>query len=455
MTNYINLTVQVFKNAINADAVHLFEVDSGKNRMRLLESVSEIPNNEILGECPVASGILAAIFKENDVFILNNLSGRGWNVPYYGKKASLSAFLAAPFSVSGVHRRASFLFCLEKIDGDFSVGDRTAARSVVSMLSDLLVFSGERDVLTREVMILRNAVNAALDIHMQRDETEILSSLHKGIDEIVKPRAIISSVYDEKSEEFKVASVSGIAGQLKEKTFKPGEGLVGLAVRYNTVLPEKMLFKNEMNPLLGKDCQVEIREDEPLVVIPMEYESVVAGAVAVIGREPFSKDILMPLRVIVNAASSSIQLDNEFRNVVFHAVTDELTGLYNRRNLFSRLREIINLSRRHARDLSVVMADLDHFKSVNDTYGHAVGDLVLKAVAEIIRMNLRDYDIPARYGGEEFCLLLPETGIEGAAKLADRIRDHVSRLNVPAGRETLSLTMSMGIAHFPTHGKTA
>lgn len=104
------------------------------------------------------------------------------------------------------------------------------------------------------------------------------------------------------------------------------------------------------------------------------------------------------------------------------AATDELTELYNRRYFNDRLSAAISAARRHSYHLSMIMIDLDHFKKVNDTYGHSAGDLVLKTFADLLRDMMRVEDVAARWGGEEFIIILPHTPGEAAAALAERIR---------------------------------
>jgi diguanylate cyclase (GGDEF)-like protein len=125
---------------------------------------------------------------------------------------------------------------------------------------------------------------------------------------------------------------------------------------------------------------------------------------------------------------------------------DSLTGVNNRRSLESHLKEEVDRHKRYSHPLSLIMFDIDHFKAVNDTYGHQCGDYILQSIAEIIRNSIRSEDILARYGGEEFCCLLPETPMEAAMILAERFRikiaDHVFEFCQSSIRVTISLGVS-------------
>jgi diguanylate cyclase (GGDEF)-like protein len=132
------------------------------------------------------------------------------------------------------------------------------------------------------------------------------------------------------------------------------------------------------------------------------------------------------------------------------AMTDELTGLANVRALHAILERELERSRRFGNAVSLVMLDIDDFKRVNDTHGHQRGDDVLAAVAGVLRDCSRDADAPARYGGEELAVVLPGTDAEGAAQIAERMREGVERLRVPlGGTEYLSVTASFGVAATP------
>ena len=128
------------------------------------------------------------------------------------------------------------------------------------------------------------------------------------------------------------------------------------------------------------------------------------------------------------------------------AKTDPLTGLYNRRHFLETLDAEWSRFQRYYRSVSVLMLDIDHFKSVNDRYGHAVGDAAIRAVAAACLDGKRKSDIVGRLGGEEFAVLLPETSLSRARTVAERIRRHVMGAQIVAGQIQFGVTVSIGIA---------
>ncbi len=130
------------------------------------------------------------------------------------------------------------------------------------------------------------------------------------------------------------------------------------------------------------------------------------------------------------------------------ATTDPLTGLYNRRRIMQIAEYEISRCKRSGRSFALILADVDHFKQLNDRYGHDCGDFVLKVVAEQLRTSLRDQDSVARWGGEEFLLILPETGIEGAERVADKVRSLIASREIEYQDQDIAITITLGIAQF-------
>ncbi len=136
------------------------------------------------------------------------------------------------------------------------------------------------------------------------------------------------------------------------------------------------------------------------------------------------------------------------------ATTDPLTGALNRRHMLSACSHEAERAQRYGRPLSLVMLDLDHFKRINDGHGHAVGDRALKAAVAACRETLRDVDLVGRMGGEEFAILLPETPLESALAVADRLREAIQARRLPLAQGMLQVTASLGVAQWQAEDQT-
>ena len=146
------------------------------------------------------------------------------------------------------------------------------------------------------------------------------------------------------------------------------------------------------------------------------------------------------------ALASSLKIANE--NLRSLALRDGLTGLYNHRHFQEQLDTELERALRYKRPFSVLMLDLDHFKKINDSHGHRIGDIVLKKIGALIEKQARKNDIVARYGGEEFAIISPETDLKGAAVLAERIRTSLEKMEIHADSVTVKATISIGVATY-------
>lgn len=134
------------------------------------------------------------------------------------------------------------------------------------------------------------------------------------------------------------------------------------------------------------------------------------------------------------------------------SITDALTNVCNRRHLMDELPREVERARRYTRPLSVVLCDIDHFKKINDTWGHAAGDEVLRAFSALLAGSMRrEIDWVARYGGEEFVIVLPETELSGAVTVAEKLRASTAELEVRVGEDVIRLTSSFGVSSLQTH----
>jgi diguanylate cyclase (GGDEF)-like protein len=228
--------------------------------------------------------------------------------------------------------------------------------------------------------------------------------------------------------------------------------------------PDLILLDVMMPDLDGFEVARRIKRDPSLPFIPIilvtardSTEDKVAGLDA--GADDYlTKPINFPelearVRSMLRIKELQDELGEKNRELEQLSISDGLTGLFNHRHLQDVVHEEFERARRTGEPLSVVMLDLDHFKRVNDLYGHPAGDRVLQDLAEILRHTAREIDKLGRYGGEEFLAVLPDTEPEAAAIFAERVRERVAHHLFPVGRgEPLRLTVSCGTATYPHPG---
>ena len=170
------------------------------------------------------------------------------------------------------------------------------------------------------------------------------------------------------------------------------------------------------------------------------------GAHDFMSKPPKLEELVARVTAAVRVKRLQDDLHNANRLLTHQAMTDALTGLANRRHGFAELDRIVAAAERHHRSLCVLMADLDHFKTLNDTYGHDAGDSCLREAARRLADSVRTSDLPVRWGGEEFVVLMPDASADHAAEVAERIRAAVADPPFRAGLDTIHVTMSVGWA---------
>jgi len=227
----------------------------------------------------------------------------------------------------------------------------------------------------------------------------------------------------------------------------PNEGIAGKA--FETGLPVVVkdiseskdyfrLFEPEVKPV----------KKEMLIAVPIKYQDKSYGVINLhfsIKRKFFNNwyDKFM-LKVISEYVS--VVIHNSY--TYFDAVSDSMTKLYNHDYIIKRLKEEMELAKKFSTKLSFVMFDIDHFKNINDTYGHTIGDTVITTIADVVKNNIRLTDIAGRYGGEEFCIILPHTSLDGAVSMVERIKNEVSVKKFVTTKGSFTVTCSFGVKEY-------
>jgi diguanylate cyclase (GGDEF)-like protein len=250
-----------------------------------------------------------------------------------------------------------------------------------------------------------------------------------------------------------------VRGQLEDEGYlvvEASDGETALA-QCAAVYPDAVLLDIEMPGLNGHEVLARLKADPALADIPVVFLTGRTGTVDMVQglragahdylRKPFEQAELIAR---VGGAVRLRRLQDELRerNDVLDRLsrTDALTGTFNRRHLDAELVAVANAARRHDREFSLIMFDIDHFKRVNDAVGHPGGDVVLQDFCRRLKATVRAEDIVGRWGGEEFLVVLPRTDLSGAVRLAERVRIAASAEPVRLGDDDLSITVSAGCA---------
>jgi diguanylate cyclase (GGDEF)-like protein len=257
-------------------------------------------------------------------------------------------------------------------------------------------------------------------------------------------------VFDEKTGFLTVAGLRGMTGEEREvinsTTFSPGEGILG----------EVFVRKKTQNFL---DLSTERPGSSPFngrikafLATPLSTDGYEVG-VLFLGKfikEPFSPSAEEFIETISAQAAIAVENARLYSQAQELAIHNGLTGIYNYRYFMKQLDEEIKRAERYGRSVALMMIDIDLFKHVNDSFGHQRGDEVLRGLASTLVNATRETDVVARYGGEEFCVILPETDLEAALEVAEKLRASVAKASYAREKgNSIKITISIGVASYP------
>jgi len=245
------------------------------------------------------------------------------------------------------------------------------------------------------------------------------------------------------------------ASTLRELSFADNAGLVSNVVKLGAPLPGRPLAAMDRVQIF--DGGTVVRGLGALKIFPLKAGESVIGTLVCGSREAgaLPEAAQKELTMLTLQAAEALVRTRLFEQAERLATTDGLTGLLNRRTFNAQLLGRLREAQRYNRPLSLLLLDIDHFKKVNDTYGHPAGDAVLRGIAGILQKQARETDIVARYGGEEMALILPETEAAGAQAIAERIRRAAAAVTHPSEQGAIQVTVSIGLATWPGPGESA
>src|SRR5262245_59609209 len=308
----------------------------------------------------------------------------------------------------------------------------------------------------RDASARMNALTAIVRLTgNELDPHRIIDVSMERVGEFLKPRAWLFLLADPEQGTLSVERTGGEGtGPLKGKRFGIGEGVAGRAAqRRQPVILDEAGGGDASLPDLPKSlppCSV--------LAMPLLSRGRLIGVLVTVRRQRvgcFTNRDARLLSVLLEPAALAIDNALLLKKSEELSVTDDLTKLYNSRYLNATLRREVERSRRYRVPVSLIFLDLDGFKNVNDNHGHLCGSRTLVEVGAVIRGTVREIDIVARFGGDEFCVVLPQTGVDGARVIAERIREHIDRQSfMRAHGLDIRITASLGIASYPAHGTT-
>lgn len=447
----VYFSLDLLKRSLNLHTAALLWLDHA-GRLKIAELASD---SDDIAEGPfdTSPGVLGAALACGHTVNLHHLRGQLAHIPYYKAPGRVGCLLAVPVQENGITRG---VLCADRLDGDETFGEReedalrAAARHVIQAAENERVFVALEQAKAEQTKLYKasEVLGAA---HTEDEAIDAVLGAARGI----APFDFAAiTLYDSDSGRHRVVRAQGEgAEEVEGLTFADNAGLASMAVKNRHYLPYRGQFDAKRQVVYTRSAR--LKGMESLLILPLLSQELPLGTLTLAAREPnvFTDTVRRTLQVLTNQMATSISNARMVKRLQEMATTDGLTGLLNHRVFQEELEKKLKSAERFGHSLSVILTDLDKFKSVNDTYGHPVGDVVLKGFAQVLGSAMRETDLVARYGGEEFAIICEQTDARGALLLADRIREEMAAQTFQAEIGRFQVTCSLGIASFPAHAR--
>jgi two-component system, cell cycle response regulator len=404
------------------------------------------------GPFAARDGIFGAVMSKLEQLALAGPKA-GQHVPYYSRKPVIGGVCATPLLDHGQPR--GVLVVDRETRDPFTDEEQAtlagAARFILRAIENERVFVQLERAKVEQGKLYRaaNALAAATT------EAQVIEAGVNGAREFAAFDFAVVTLFDRNSGEHEICAVSGEgASALVGQRFRHNSGLVSMVVANRHALP----YRGDYDP--SKQVVFTRRLNPPnmpsLLVLPLLVHERALGTL-VLGshrKGTFGDAVRPTLEVLASHVAVSLANARMLARLEEMATLDGLTGLFNKRALVEVGAQKLKSAKRFQKPLSLLVCDIDHFKKVNDTYGHDVGDVVIKGFADVLKRVKRDTDAVGRFGGEEFVIVCEETDERGAEQLAERIRTELEAVKFHSELGTLQVTCSVGVAPFPNAGQT-
>jgi len=416
-------------------------------RLRIIEMATDSDDVDE-GPFEVGAGAVGAVATRGVVMNLENLKSGYRGLCYYREGTSQArSFLGVPVVEQGQLRGA---LCADRLDGRaFTARDEEILKSAVGQV--LRGIQNERVFvqLERSKREQGQLFKASRELGAALTEDEVLDAGLSAAAALARFDFAAVTFFDAEKRLHSVRTARGMGADVVRGTsFKDNHSLAAMVVKNKHYLP----YKGELDPK-----QVLFTAKTPLpamrsaLVIPLIVREGAMGTL-VVGAEranAFGDSVRSALQVLGNQLAIALSNARAVKRLEEMATTDGLTGCLNKRAFLEELEAKIRSAQRFQKKVSLIVTDIDFFKSVNDTYGHATGDVVIKELGAILMRVKRETDRVARFGGEEFCVLCEETDTEGATLLAERVREELGKTVFQTELGKLRVAASLGVATFP------
>jgi diguanylate cyclase (GGDEF)-like protein len=445
--------LQNIKDIMHPFTIMYLEIDKSESRFFIKEVISESDHINYNLEVGVDYGYLGWVLKNKRSLNVNNFDGVIHDLFYYTSDEMIKSLIIMPATDDD---KIKGVLLVDSRDFQFFSSKEENLLSLVSyqIMQELNNFKIMREIeynarQSNILNLLGKRLNASLDLN---DTIQVMIT---SISNLIKSNLIAVIFLNEDEMLCKINAVQGERYErLVGKEFKKDEGICNFVIEKK----KKVLFKDFSSVADKKnifDNNLKLKDMEMVFLLPLIANDIPFGAVLIANKAPInlSDNTVNTIETLVNQSAISIANAKIYLKMEMMATTDGLTGLFNHRCFQEKITEEMDRIKRYPENLSLLLMDIDHFKKFNDTYGHPIGDKVLKLTADIFSKSLRKVDFAARYGGEEFVAILVNTNKKGALKMGERIRKNIENEIINIDSKDMNITVTVGIATYPEDSK--
>ena len=442
--------LELLRRSLGLRTAALLWLDDSGQRLAL-EEISTLHEAVVPGPFRAKDGLLgAALTRGEPVALAGTKAAR--HLPYYAEPPASAAVIAAPLVDHGQPR--GLLVADRSAADPFSKADEellaAAAHFMLRAIENERVFVQLERSKIEQGKLYRAADLLAASI----TEAQVIEACVNSAREFASFDFAAVTLFDRTAGEHEICAVSGDgAAELVGQRFRHNSGLVAMVVANRHPLPYRGQYDAGHQVVFSRRLVPPAMPS--LLVLPLAVHEKALGTL-VLGsrrRHAFGDAVRPTLEVLASHVAVSLANARLVKRLEELATTDGLTGLFNKRALIEVGAQKLRSATRFNKPLSLLICDIDHFKKVNDTHGHDVGDVVIAGFGKLLRRTKRDTDAVGRFGGEEFVVVCEETDERGAMLLAERIRTEIAATTFHAESGPLAVTCSIGISTFPGAGR--
>jgi two-component system, cell cycle response regulator len=448
----VHYALELLRRSLDLHTAVLLWLNDAGTHLRISELSTA---SDAVSDAPFAAGdgVLGAVLSQRATVTLHGL-GPSFKVPYYLSGCPVRVLTAIPVLEADALRGILVMDRVE--DAPFSPHEEEvgaqAARFCQRAIQNERVFVQLERAKVEQGKLYR----AAQALGAAHTEADVVAAGVAAAREIASFDAAAVTVFDEETRSHEVVAAQGDSDTVTKLVgirFGSNTGLASMVVQNRYPLPYRGEHEGPQKVVLSK--RVSWPAHPSLLVLPLIIHDRALGTLILSAkrRHAFGDAVRPTLEVLASHLAVSLSNARMVQKLETMATTDGLTALLNRRAMLESGVQKIAAAARFNRRLSLLVVDIDHFKRVNDTYGHDTGDIVIRGLADILKRQKRTTDVVARFGGEEFVLLCEQTDEKGAMLLGERIRDDLAKTAFRTSHGSISVTCSLGMATFPEAGQ--